>query len=189
MQTIDIIQKIEHGLSILNSERPFVIAIDGMSGSGKTTLGNFLWEHFPESNLFHMDDFFLRPHQRTSERLAEIGGNVDYERFHEEILSQIENTNGFSYRKYDCQTQTLGPSQHVDWKPVGIIEGAYSHHPYIGDIYNLRIFCEISDTEQRERIFKRNGADMLKCFEIEWIPKENQYFDYYKIREKSGLLL
>lgn len=189
MQTNNIIQKIEHGLSILNSDRPFVIAIDGMSGSGKTTLGNLLWEQFPQSNLFHMDDFFLRPHQRTSERLVEIGGNVDYERFYEEILSQLENTNGLSYRKYNCQTQTLVPSQHVDWKPLVIVEGAYSQHPYFGDIYDLRIFCEISAEEQRNRILKRNGAEMLEHFEKEWIPKENQYFKHYKIKEKCGPLL
>lgn len=187
MQTIDIIKKIEHGLNALNSERAFVVAIDGMSGSGKTTLGNLLQEHFPESNLFHMDDFFLQPHQRTPERLAEIGGNVDYERFKEEIILQSENKNGFSYQVYDCHTQWLNAPIYMPWKPLVIIEGAYSHHPYFGDIYDLRIFCEISADEQRNRILKRNGADMLKRFEKEWIPKENQYFKHYKIKEKSGL--
>ena len=53
----------------------------------------------------------------------------------------------------------------------------------------LRIFYEISSAEQQKRILKRNGAKMLERFETEWIPKENQYFNYYKIKEKSGLLL
>lgn len=30
---------------------------------------------------FGLDDFFLRMEQRTPERLREVGGNVDYERF------------------------------------------------------------------------------------------------------------
>lgn len=189
MEPIDVIKKIEIELDSAKTQLPFIVAIDGMSASGKTTLGNQLQEQFPDSNLFHMDDFFLQPHQRTPERLTEIGGNVDYERFQKEVLSQLQDANGLSYRKYDCQTQTLSPLQHVEWKPLVIIEGAYSHHPYFGNLYNLRIFYEISSAEQRKRILKRNGAKMLERFETEWIPKENQYFNYYKIKEKSGLLL
>ena len=51
-----------------------------MAGSGKSVLGQLLSEVY-SCNLFHMDDFFLRPEQRTAERLAEAGGNVDRERF------------------------------------------------------------------------------------------------------------
>ncbi len=189
MELIDVIKKIETELDSAKTPLPFIVAIDGMSASGKTTLGKQLHEHFPDSNLFHMDDFFLQPHQRTSERLTEIGGNVDYERLQKEVLSQLRNANGLSYRRYNCQTQTLSPLQHIDWKPLVIIEGTYSHHPYFGNVYNLRIFYEISSETQHERILRRNGSDMMKRFETEWIPKENQYFNYYKIKEKSGLLL
>ena len=65
-----------------------LIAIDGMCGSGKTTLGQLLQSVY-DCNLFHMDDFFLRPEQRTPERMAQVGGNVDYERFQKEILNHI----------------------------------------------------------------------------------------------------
>ena len=57
-----------------------VLAIEGGSASGKTTLGNILYEIYG-CTVFHMDDFFLQPHQRTPERYNEIGGNVDRERF------------------------------------------------------------------------------------------------------------
>ena len=67
--------------------QPVLVAIDGMSASGKSTLGNLLKEKY-QCNLFHMDDFFLRPEQRTKERLSEAGGNVDYKRFQEEILDR-----------------------------------------------------------------------------------------------------
>ena len=59
-----------------------IIAIDGNCTAGKTTLAGMLAEVY-DCNVFHMDDFFLRPEQRTPERYAEIGGNVDYERFME----------------------------------------------------------------------------------------------------------
>lgn len=167
----------------------YVIAIDGMSGSGKTTLGELLHKEFPDSNLFHMDDYFLQPHQRTTERLSEVGGNVDYERFMDEIILHLNDRTGISYHKFNCQTQLLSPAIRVPWKPLVIIEGAYSQHPYLGEPYDLRIFCEISEEEQRNRILIRNGPEMLKRFATEWIPKENAYFKKYQIREKSGLLL
>ena len=175
MNTDDIILKIKQ-MMLQTDKHPFVIAIDGMSASGKTTLALKLHEHFPDSNLFHMDDYFLQPHQRTPKRLSEIGGNVDYERFKEEIIAHLTDNNGFTYRKFHCQTQSLGELCHVSWQPLVIIEGAYSRHPYFGEVYDLTIFCEISKETQRERILKRNGEAKWKRFESEWIPKENAYY-------------
>lgn len=156
-----------------------LVAIDGMSGSGKSTLGALLHKNFPDSNLFHMDDFFLQPHQRTPERLAEIGGNVDYERFKEEILDHLNDKEGLDYRPYDCCTQSLETAIHVQWKPIVIIEGSYSQHPYFEDVYDFKMFCEISAEEQKQRIIHRNGETMWKRFEQEWIPKENAYFQKF----------
>lgn len=178
VKVYEVIQRIE-------KERPRVIAIDGMSASGKTTLGALLHRNYPESNLIHMDSFFLRPHQRTEARLKEIGGNLDYERFQEEIILHLNDKNGFRYQEYDCQSRSLGEVIEVSWKPLTIIEGAYSHHPYFGEVYDMKLFCEITAEEQTRRILQRNGEMMLKRFVNEWIPKENQYFEAYHIREKS----
>lgn len=167
--------------------RPYIIAIDGMSGSGKSTFANLLHETFPESNLFHMDDYFLQPSQRTDERLSEIGGNVDYERFYDEIISHLENESGLTYQKYDCCTQTLGDKIHVPWKPIVIIEGSYSHHPYFGNHYDLLVFLEISSEEQKRRILLRNGEFMLERFLTEWIPKENAYFEKFDIKTAATI--
>ena len=117
--------------------------------------------------------------------INEIGGNVDYERFKDEIILHLGDSNGLYYHTYDCHTQTLSSKKHVAQKPLVIIEGAYSQHPYFGDVYDLRIFCEISKEEQRKRIAKRNGLQMLERFVNEWIPKENLYFKTFCIKEKS----
>ena len=184
----EVLERIEQGMS--NTEkRPYVVAIDGMSGSGKTTLAEQLHEYYPQANFFHMDDYFLQPHQRTEERLAEVGGNVDYERFREEIISHLEDREGLKYRVYDCGSQTLGEEILASWSPLVIVEGVYSQHPYFGDVYDLRIFCEVSEEEQLARIRERNGEEMLKCFVDEWIPKENAYFEKYRVKEESGLVL
>lgn len=165
-------------------ESQMLVAIDGMCGSGKTTLGQVLSKVY-DCNLFHMDDFFLRPEQRTAERMAQDGGNVDYERFQSEILDHISEPNGLTYRTYDCKSQTLKESVTAPWKFLNIVEGSYSQHPYFGQIYDLRFFCETDSEEQLRRIRLRNGEKMAERFRTEWIPREDRYFKAFQIRENS----
>ena len=54
------------------SKAPLLAAIDGRCGAGKTTLAAQLQRRFGWSVL-HMDHFFLRPEQRTEERLRMPG--------------------------------------------------------------------------------------------------------------------
>lgn len=162
------------------------IAIDGVCGGGKTTLGKALAEKY-DCNLFHMDDFFLRPEQRTPERYAQAGGNVDYERFREEVLEHLADRGGFTYRPFDCSSMELAEPRTVPYKRLNIIEGSYSCHPYFGDVdqvYQVRFFVEIPSEEQRARILARNGEEKYKRFVNEWIPMENRYFEVYGIRDK-----
>ena len=65
---------------LLAEGRCAFVAIDGPCASGKTVFAASLHERFG-GNVLHMDDFFLRPEQRTPERFAEPGGNVDRERY------------------------------------------------------------------------------------------------------------
>ncbi len=164
--------------------RTYLAAIDGMCGSGKSTMARLLQEIYG-CRLFHMDDYFLRPEQRTKERYVQPGGNVDYERFQEEVLDHIGDPKGLAYRPFDCGRLALGPPVEAGWSSLNIIEGSYSQHPCFGDVYDLRFFCRVSEEEQRRRILARNGPAMWEKFEKQWIPMENRYFDAFGIREKS----
>ena len=108
--------------ALLAENRPVLVAIDGPCAAGKTTLGAKLQEKF-DCNLFHMDDYFLRPEQRTEARFQEPGGNVDYERFREEVLEPLKRGETFSYRPFDCKTFTLAQPVPVVPKKLTIIEG------------------------------------------------------------------
>lgn len=167
---------------------PILVSIDGMSGSGKSSLAELLAGIY-SCNVFHMDDFFLQPFQRTPQRFAEAGGNVDYERFQEEVLEHIGDAPGLSYRAYDCHQQKLRSAVFVPAKRLNIIEGSYSQHPYFKNPYDLNIFLELSEAEQKRRIRERNGEFMLERFLKEWIPLENAYFAAFKIRENASLVL
>lgn len=177
-----VFREIDRALAAARAEEQVVISIDGMCGSGKSTLGRILEEIY-DCNLFHMDDFFLRPEQRTPERFAEPGGNVDYERFKAEILDHIGDKNGFRYQAYNCGIQALDGYVTVPYKKLNIIEGAYSNHPYFGSPYTVKFLCKITPEEQLNRILKRNGPEMLERFKAVWIPMENRYFETFAVED------
>lgn len=181
----EVFRQIDLALKAKEQEQGQVlVAVDGMCASGKSTMGRIL-QGIYGCNLFHMDDFFLQPHQRTRMRLEEAGGNVDYERFQEEVLGHIKDQDGFTYQVYNCQKQRLDQKIAVPWKLLNLVEGSYSQHPYFGDVWDLRIFCQVSEEEQLKRIRVRNGEVMSQRFQQEWIPKENAYFSAFHIREQS----
>ena len=165
-----------------------LIAIDGRCASGKSTLGFYLKDKF-DANLIHMDDFFLQKHQRTSERLAEVGGNVDYERFKEEVLEPLCAGAKVEYGIFDCGTLQIKERREVESKQITIIEGSYSGHSYFGNPYDLQIFVDIDYESQLENIRERNGEVKLKDFIERWIPKEEAYFKTFSVEEKSDLVI
>lgn len=160
---------------LLTQKDLIIVAIDGKCTSGKTTLASKLAQIY-DCNVFHMDDFFLRPEQRTRSRFAEVGGNVDYERFQEEVLLPLRSGRSFSYRPFDCKTFTLSVPIIVTPKRLNIVEGTYSHHPYFGNPYDLKILLTVDEETQRRRILDRPEFLHKRFFE-EWIPMENRYFD------------
>ncbi len=167
---------------------PFLTAIDGRCAAGKTTLAAMLQER-TGCNVIHMDHFFLRPWQRTQERMREPGGNVDYERFLEEVMRPLRKGGEFSYRVYDCKMGELTSRIQVNPSKITVVEGSYSCHPALWDFYDLRVFLHVEKGEQLRRVAKRNGEEALPQFKNRWIPLEEQYFEAYQIQRRCDLTL
>ena len=163
-----------------------LVAIDGKCTSGKTTLAAGLAEIF-DCNMFHMDDFFLRPEQRTPERFSEVGGNVDYERFKSEVLVPIQSGKTFSYRPFLCSIQALGDPISVSPKCLTIVEGTYSLHPYFEDPYDLKILLTVTEETQGQRIMNRPQF-LHERFFNQWIPMENRYFEALPLPQDTLVL-
>ena len=164
-----------------------IIAIEGGSASGKSTLADILKEVYA-CNVIHMDDFFLRPEQRTQERLLEVGGNIDYERFSLEVLAPLAKNETVCYKPFDCAKQALGEAITLHPDKLTIIEGVYSMHPSFERYYDLSIFLNIDPVYQKERILARNSPSFAKRFFEEWIPFENLYFAKMKIKERADIV-
>lgn len=173
--------------NLLSRQDRVILAIDGFCASGKTTLAEQLCRHY-DCCVIHMDDFFLRPQQRTPERLAQPGGNVDYERFQEEVLTPLQKGLPFSYRPYDCSSGVLMNTVQVAPSRLTVIEGSYSHHPYFGQVYDMRLFLTVTPDLQRQRILQRPAFLQQRFFE-EWIPMEFQYFSAFSIPEKADMVM
>ena len=164
-----------------------IIGIDGGSGSGKTTLASLLCESY-DATVFHMDDFFLTPSMRTPERLSEAGGNVDRERFENEVLIPLKQGTDVNYRRFDCKTGVLSTPVSVKPKNLVIIEGSYSLHPDLIKYYDFSVFLDIDTEKQNERIKKRNGEGAKSFFE-KWIPLENTYFEKTQIKDRCDMII
>ena len=170
----------------IQSKKRVIVGIDGNSASGKSTLASLLKANY-SCNIFSMDDFFLRPVQRTQERYNEVGGNIDYERFNEEIIKPLKSEKSFYYQPYDCQTMTLSEPIWSTPNPVNVIEGVYSLHPSYIEAYDIKVFMAVDENEQRRRLFERN-AELYNRFLYEWIPLENKYFSHFHIPEQCDIV-
>lgn len=184
MKQSDII-KIFSAIDKLLEKGRVILAIEGGSASGKTTLAKMLEEIYG-CTVFHTDDFFLQSHQRTPERYKETGGNLDRERFYDEVIVPLKDNKPVNYRRFDCKTMQLLPAVEVLPQKLTVIEGAYSLHPYFGDYCDLSVFLNISKDLQKERILNRNPG-MADRFFNEWIPLEEEYFDEMKIKHRCTM--
>ena len=113
---------------------------------------------------------------------------MDYERFKDEVLIPLKIGQSFSYRPFDCSTFTLAEPVCVTPKKLNIVEGTYSHHPYFGDPYDLKILLAVDEETQRQRILQR-PAFLHKRFFEEWIPMENRYLEGFQIPEQVDIIL
>jgi Uridine kinase len=163
-----------------------ILGIDGKCGSGKSTIADIISEVY-NSDIIHMDDFFLPPDLRTEERRNEIGGNVHYERFEEEVLSKIRLDEPFEHKVFDCSVMDYKGTAVIQSTPKDliIVEGSYS----LRFSYDINVFVDVPDEIQKERILIRDGEFMWNKFENIWIPMENAYFSEFKIKEKCDIIL
>lgn len=183
------IEAVMHAIhSLLETRDSVIVAIDGPCASGKTTFTAAL-QAKTGGTVIHIDDFFLRPEQRTEARLQTPGENVDHERFLEEVLLPLRGKRAFSYKPYDCHTGAFKAPIAVHPARLFIVEGSYSCHSSLWDSYDLRIFLQVQPEVQQQRILLRNGASGLKNFTEKWIPLENQYFSAFDIAARCDLRL
>ena len=179
---LPLLARIDEGLA----RGRLLLAIEGGAGAGKSTLAAHLQQRYGGTG-FHTDDFFLRPEQRTKERLAEPGGNMDRERFRAEVLEPLVRGETVRYRPFSCRTMSLGEPLTVEPGRLCIVEGAYCMHPELAGAYDLSVFLDVDPALQRQRIERRNTPEQAAQFFARWIPMEQRYFEAEDIPNRCTL--
>ena len=171
----------------LSAGQRVTLAVEGGCASGKSSAAALLRAVYG-APVIQMDDFFLRPEQRTEERFREAGGNVDRERFLQEIGPHLRTGGAFSYRRFDCAAMALGESVRVPASPLVIVEGSYAMHPALAHLYDLSVFITADPETRRKRILRRNG-EKASMFFTRWMPLEDAYFEATKAEKRCTLSL
>lgn len=167
--------------------KPAVISIDGRCGSGKTGLAEAIRRAFP-CNVFHMDDYYLPMDKRKGDWERLPGGNMDFGRFMQEVLTPAVRGGTIMYMPFDCQSGTYKRAEEVPPRMLTVVEGSYSSHPLLADKYDLKIFLTCSKEVQGRRLKEREGAH-FSAFEQRWIPMEESYIQKYGVEQSSDMVL
>ncbi len=173
--------------SLLSTDAPVVLAIDGRAASGKSRLAEKLAKDYA-ARLVHMDDFFLPQELRTIERLAEPGSTLHYERFPVDVLPFLRKEEGFNYQSFDCSRMRLGEWRGLPPAQLTIVEGSYALHPKLGAYYDLSIFMSCPTDIQLARLKARNPIK-LEEFKKLWIPLEEKYICTFDIEKKADFFI
>lgn len=179
---------IENLAALAVQSKRLIVAIDGDAGSGKSTLAQKLKQTLG-AQIIHIDDFFLQAHQRTPARLLETGGNLDYERFEQEVLQNLRKNISFDYRKFDCSTMQLGGCAHIECDGIIVVEGVYSLSPRFCRDYDMKVFLKIERDAQLARILERGGKEKCEQYKNLWIPLENKYFAEFQIESAADIVI
>lgn len=172
-----------------SSPSPLLFGLDGPACAGKSTLASMVSQDLNLPTI-PMDHFFLRPSQRTKDRLEETGGYIDYERFIDQVLHPLSLGKTFTYQIYDCQTQSLRPGPLLDPSayPAFLIEGVYALHPCFRPYFHRTYFLDIPRDLQIRRLQERETPASYKRFLTDFLPRERAYFDVFAISSHADLL-
>ena len=166
---------------------PAVIAVDGRCGSGKTGFASLAAGTLARAaNLVHMDDFYLPPDRRRADWTEVPAGNMDLERFREEVLLPARAGRLETYRPYDCQTGRLKEPVELNGASLTIVEGTYSQHPSLAGCYDYKIFLTCDRDEQTRRLRVREG-EYFPTFDRVWRTLEERYFAACGVEEAADL--
>jgi len=186
MEYVELFKVIEQPLPF---DRKVIIGLDGRAGAGKTTLAKIL-THVYGGNFISMDDFYLPLSMRTMERMKEPGGHIHFERFIEQVNKPIKaRKTRITYEKYNCQTGETTPVTINLGDKVTVIEGSYSTHPWVRDLYTHTAFLDITDSSQKKRLLKRNGKEGYEVMKNKWIPLENKYHKAFGVDKYANIVI
>jgi uridine kinase len=178
---------VEPVYSVVQTIKPFIIAIDGRGGSGKSTLAKKLLEKLPNSQLFETDDFAYDFENLTQENYFWNVHKV------KDILEKITKNKTATYSKLDEFSREILTEKILEPNGVIIVEGYHLLQDQLLEYYSLKIWVENSEEKCLERVIVRNSDKMTKekilIDRKNWLPTLEKYITEQKPQQKADLVI
>ena len=194
-----VFSKIERDISTL--QKPAIIGINGVDTSGKTIfpleLENYFRHRGIHSQVIHLDDF----HNPCSVRYTDTSpeGYIKYAFDLFKLDALIRELKRGSVIKtvdvldLDTDTYTNKKSYEVKGNTVIIVEGVLLYSPPLDELFDYRIFVDITFDEEmhraRERDVLKYGEAFLQRYIDRYIPAQKMYLNEYSPKGKSRLII
>jgi uridine kinase len=167
------LSQIIHHIQSLRELKDFVlIAVDGRGGSGKTTTALQIKHEIPDAEVITTDDF-----------LNDEVHKIDINQLELQVLIPFSKGKSASYQEYDGKETK---ERVVQPKGVVIIEGIYSSHSSLRKYYDLTIWVNAPDVD--DRVTKRDGL-----YDNDWHkyhrPNEDAYIEQDKPEERADYII
>jgi len=170
-----------------------LVAIDGPGGAGKSTLARLLKEQLKTLGwlvaVVKHDDFYLPSHQRANQPVGVIGGDFDWERLRDQVLTPIREGHSAHYQRYDWETDVLAEWRTISASDVVLVEGVYTMRRELVNLYDLKIWVACPKAIRLARGIARDGEKARTIWEQDWMPKEDDYVKTHLPHESADLFV
>lgn len=147
---------------MLRDLRRVIVALDGPDEAGIDRLADRLADHFDAVSVIRLRDFRLPDADPD-------GPDVDFARLTDEVADPLWRARTPAYHAASAED---APPRFIACDPATtlyVVAGAFSHHPAVPDVYDLRVYVEPSadapdtpPTDRRERIARYLTAYMVR---------------------------
>ena len=159
--------QLHNELELLRSEKPVVIAIDGVAGSGKTTLAGRLKRDIASCQVVHMDDLYSGWRDPLSQELTERVCN--------EILNPFLQGNEVIYRKFNWHQNVFGETMKIAPTKTLFLEGVGAGQSAFRKTLSRIIWVEIDPESGFKRVIARDG-EKVKTEMLNFLKDQNKHF-------------
>ncbi len=173
-RTIEAVLALADGVTVSN--RPVLIAIDGLGGAGKSTLAEALRVRSGHLAVVHADDFY-GPEERDWATWTAAEGYeryFDHRRLEAEVLLPLAASRRARFQRYDWLTKSPGDWLSVDPSGVVAVEGVYLLRPRLRRYWDVSVYVDVPRQVRHDRLHARGEND------AGWIGRWMRAEDYYE---------
>ncbi|KRE01175.1 hypothetical protein ASE63_26270 [Bosea sp. Root381] len=160
-----------------NTQRPFVIALDGRSGVGKSTLALQMTDVLGAA-IIDGDDFFAGGTALRSDAPALRAADCIDWTHQRAVLDVLRQGRAASWRAFDWDAfdgRLQSSVTELSPRSVVILEGVYSARPELADLIDMKVLVTVSDALREARLLAREGS--IDPWERQWHEAEAHYFN------------